>query len=104
MVHRMQQLFYQEAPDIVLYYPKSLTAYNTEKWEGWVPYLTVNGMVVLSTFNLDTYLGLHPKTAATTTSESSNTALIVGAVLAVLAVIVIVLLLVRRSRGRAVEE
>ncbi len=46
MVHRMQQIFYEEAPDIVLYYPKSLMAYNSDRWEGWVPYLTENGMVV----------------------------------------------------------
>ncbi len=104
MVQRMQQIFYEEAPDIVLYYPKSLVAYNSDRWEGWVPYLTDNGMVVLSTFNLDTYIGLRPKTAATTSTESSNTALIVGAVIAALAVIAIIVLLVRRSRGRAIEE
>ena len=103
MVQRMQQLFYQEAPDIVLYYPDSLMAYNSDRWEGWVPYLTANGMV-LNTHTLDTYIELHPKAVASTSSGSSNTALIVGAVIAALAVIAIVLLLVRRSRGRAVEE
>jgi len=103
MVQRMQQLFYEEAPDIVLYYPDSLMAYNSDRWEGWVPYPTEDGMVV-NTHTMDTYIELQPKAAATTTSESSNTALIVGAVIAALAVIAIVLLLVRRSRGRAVEE
>jgi peptide/nickel transport system substrate-binding protein len=104
MVQRMQQIFYQEAPDVVLYYPKSLMAYS-DKWEGWVPYPTADGMVV-NTHTPDTYIKLHLKAAATTTanSGSSNTALIVGAVIAALAVIAIVLLLVRRSRGRAVEE
>jgi peptide/nickel transport system substrate-binding protein len=103
MVQRMQQIFYEEAPDIVLYYPKSLMGYNSGKWEGWVPYLTENGMVV-NTHTMDTYLKLHPKAATTASSESSNAALIVGVVIAVLAVITVVLLLVRRGRGRAVEE
>ena len=105
-VQRMQQLFYDDAPYVVLYYPPALIAYNSDKWEGWVPYPGENGMVVLQNDNIDTYLQVHPKTATTTTtsSGSSNTTLIVGAVIAALAVIVIVLLLVRRSRGRAVEE
>jgi len=105
-VQRMQQIFYDDAPYVVLYYPTALIAYNSDKWEGWVPYPGENGMVVLQNDNVDTYVQVHPKTATTTTtsSGSSNTTLIVGAVIAVLAVIVIVLLLVRRSRGRAVEE
>jgi len=105
-VKKMQQIFYDSAPYAVLYYPQSLQAYNTAKWEGWVPYPSETGMVLLQNDNIDTYVELTPKVAATTTTTagSSNTALIVGAVIAALAVIVIIVLLVRRSRGRAVEE
>jgi len=105
-VQRMQQIFYDDAPYVVLYYPTALIAYNSDKWEGWVPYPGENGMVVLQNDNIDTYVQVHPKTAtATTTSSGSSSAtLIIGAVVAALAVIAIVLLLVRRSRGRAVEE
>ena len=55
MVQRMQQIFYEEAPDVVLYYPDSLMAYNSDKWEGWVPYPTEDGMVV-NTHTIDTYI------------------------------------------------
>ncbi len=105
-VQRMQQIFYDDAPYVVLYYPQTLIAYNTSKWEGWVPYPGETGRVVLQNDNIDTYLQVQPKTATTTTtsSGSSNTTLIVVAALAALAVIVIILLFVRRSRGRAVEE
>jgi len=105
-VQRMQQIFYNDAPYAVLYYPKSLQAYNTAKWEGWVPYPSKTGMVVLQNDNIDTYLQVHPvaATSTTTSSGSSSTTIIVIAVVAALAVIVIVLLLVRRGRGRAVEE
>jgi peptide/nickel transport system substrate-binding protein len=106
MVTRMQQIFYQEAPYVVLYYPRMLMAYNTDKWEGWVPYPGDNGMVVNTNMNMDTYIELRPKVATITSTSpgSSNTTLIVGAVIAALAVIAIIVLLVRRSRGRAVEE
>ena len=106
IVTRMQQLFYFDAPYAVLYYEKALMAYNTDKWEGWVPYPSENGMVVLQGDNMDTYIQVHPKTASTTTetSSSSSTTIISGAIVAALAVIIIALLLVRRSRGRAVEE
>ena len=105
-VQRMQQIFYDDAPYVVLYYPQTLIAYNTDKWEGWVPYPGETGRVVLQNDNIDTYLQVQPRAATTTStsSGSSNSALIAGAVIAALAVIVIVLLLVRRSRGRAVEE
>jgi peptide/nickel transport system substrate-binding protein len=105
-VQRMQQIFYNEAPYAVLYYPKSLQAYNTAKWTGWVPYPSKTGMVVLQNDNIDTYLQVHPVTATSTTTNSgpSSTTTIVIAVVAALVVIGIVLLLVRRSRGRSVEE
>ena len=101
----MQQIFYDDAPYVVLYYPKALIAYNTDKWEGWVPYPGENGMVVLQNDNIDTYLQVRPKTATLeTTGSSGKTGLIVGLVIAALAVIVIVVLLVRRSRSRVVEQ
>jgi peptide/nickel transport system substrate-binding protein len=105
-VQRMQQVFYDNAHYAVLYYPKYLTAYNSDKWEGWVPYPGEDGLVVLQNDNIDTYVQVHLKAAATTTTDSgsSSTTLIIVAVVAALAVIVIVLLLVRRSRGRAVEQ
>ncbi len=103
-VTRMQQLFYEEAPYAVLYYPRALIAYNTGKWEGWVPYPSANGLVVLSGDNIDSYVQVRPKAATTQTSQSSSTAPIVIAVVVALVVIVIVLLLVRPFRGRAVEE
>ncbi len=104
-VQRMQQIFYEEAPYVVLYYPKALIAYNTARWQGWVPYPGDNGMVVFSNDNIDSYVQVHQGTAgdATATSDESDlTALIAGLAVAALAVVAIVLLL--RRRGRAVEQ
>ncbi len=104
-VQRMQQVFYDNAHYAVLYYPKYLTAYNTAKWEGWVPYPGEEGLVVLQNDNIDTYVQVQPKTATTETSDtgSSNTALIVGIVIAAVVVIAVVVLLLRRPR-REVSE
>jgi peptide/nickel transport system substrate-binding protein len=103
-VQRMQQIFYEDAPYMVLYYPKALIAYNTAKWEGWVPYPGDNGMVVFSNDNIDSYVQVHPRTANETAAEPTGTsaALIAGLAAAALAVAAIVLLL--RRRGRAEEQ
>ncbi len=104
-VTRMQQIFYEQAPYAVLYYPKALIAYNTSKWEGWVPYPSANGLVVLSGDNIDSYRLVQPKAAstATTSSSSSTTWIVVGVVVAIIA-IVLVFVLVRRGRGRELTE
>ena len=103
MVEQMQKLFYDSAPYIVLYYPKQLIAYNTAKWEGWVPYPSENGMVALQNDNVDSYLQLRlkPATATTTSSGSSNTAIIVGVIVAAVVVVLVVWLLLRRRGGRS---
>ncbi len=87
-VQRMQQIFYEDAPYMVLYYPKVLIAYNTAGWEGWVPYPGDNGMVVFSNDNIDSYVQVHPKTASEPAvgSAGPGTALIVAIVAVALAV------------------
>ena len=67
-VTQMQRLFYQTAPYAVPYYPKALIAYNTKKWDGWVPYPSQNGLVVLSGDNIDSYVQVHLRAATTQTS------------------------------------
>ena len=104
-VQRMQQIFYDDAPYVVLYYPKTLIAYNTAKWKGWVPYPGETGRVVLQNDNIDTYVQVHPVTATTTTtsSGSSNTALIIAVVVAAIVVIVVVVLVLRRPKREVTE-
>ena len=104
-VTRMQQIFYQEAPYAVLYYPKALIAYNTAKWAGWVPYPTQKGLVVYAGDNIDSYRLVHP-VAATTQSSSGTSSTLWIAIAAVVAIIVILLavILVRRGRGRELTE
>ena len=103
-VQRMQQIFYEDAPYVVLYYPKALIAYNTAKWEGWVPYPGADGMVVFQNDNVDSYVQVHPRTAdePVAAGGSGTTALLLGVGAAALAVAAV--LLVLRRRGRAEER
>jgi peptide/nickel transport system substrate-binding protein len=104
-VQRMQQIFYADAPYAVLYYPKYLTAYNSDKWEGWVPYPGEEGLVVLQNDNIDTYVQVRPKTATTDTPSSSSSTLwiVIGVVVAAI-VIVLVVVLLRRGRQSETTE
>jgi len=103
-VQQMQQMFYQAAPYVVLCYPKALIAYNTTKWTGWVPYPAKDGLVVMSTDNIDSYLNLHLQSAQKAADGSSTTTTVVIVVIVVVIVAALVALLVRRGRGRAVVE
>jgi peptide/nickel transport system substrate-binding protein len=103
-VQEMQKLFYDSAPYSVICYPKALMAYNTDKWEGWVPYPSADGVVVMSADNIDSYTNLRLKTTTATKSGSSTTTWIVVLVIVIVAIVAIVLVLRNRSRNRAVTE
>ena len=95
----MQQIFYEASPYIVLTYPKTLQAWNTEKWEGWQRIPQPNGAVAFISDNVSNYYKVAPKAADTTTSSDggSNLAVIIGVVVAVAVVVVIVLVVLRRK-------
>ena len=103
LLYRMQQIFYVEAPYVVIDYPDTLEAVNTAKWDGWTRFM--GGPAYYSLFNMDSYLKLRPKAAAAVAAGSGSATWLIAAV-AVLAVLVSVLVvwMVRRGRGRALEE
>ena len=103
LLYRMQQIFYVEAPYVVIDYPDTLEAVNTAKWDGWTRFM--GGPAFYSQFNMDSYLNLRPKagTAEIAVSESATWLIVAVAVLAVL-VSALVVWMVRRGRGRALEE
>ena len=105
VIYRMEQIVYHESPYIVLVYPQDIESYNVGKWSGWVQSPEGKGGVIYTADNIDTYLFVHPKTAAVAGGGGgSNTGLIAGIVIAVVVVIGIVVWLMRRGRGGPVEE
>ena len=98
----MQQIFYQQTPQIVLVYPEYLQAYNTARWTGWTPMFHGRGPAFMTTATVDSYVNLKPVTGTSSGGGSK------GVTIAVVAVVVVVLAggalwLVRRRRGRAEE-
>jgi peptide/nickel transport system substrate-binding protein len=99
MIHRMQEIMYSETPEIILDYPPSLQVVNTDKWEGWTPFM--NGGVWYVSYNIETYLNLQPKSAEAEDESSSTTLIIVIAV--IVAAVALIAWLALRGRGRAEE-
>ena len=99
---RMQQILYQQNPYIVLAYPDGLEALDTAHWEGWVQSPTGTGSAIYSVDNIDSYLYVHPKAAATAAGDSSS--LLIAVIAAVVVVAGIVVWLLLRRRTKALEE
>jgi len=101
MIHRMQEIFYEQSPNITFAYPQDLEVYDTANWEGWVGMPGGNGGVM----NIWTLLAVHPKVGSAASDEGTSTGIIVGVVVAVgvVGVIAVVLIARRRKAGRSEE-
>jgi len=98
IAYQMQEIFYEASPYIILTYPKTLQAWNTEKWEGWQRIPQPNGAVAFISDNVSNYYRVAPKVAETTTeSGDSNMTWIIVAVVAVVVVVAIVMIVLRRK-------
>jgi peptide/nickel transport system substrate-binding protein len=101
-IYRLQQILYVESPWAVLTYPDSLEVVNSDKWEGWTPFL--GGAPFYNAFNVDTYKNLKPKSGEEDDGSSNTTTWIIVAVVAAVVIIVAIVLISRRDKGQAVEE
>jgi peptide/nickel transport system substrate-binding protein len=100
-IWRMQQIMYEQAPEIVLTYPDYLQAYDTAHWTGWIRVLGGKGPAFFVSMP-DSYLNLKPVVAEHATGRS--TLWIAVVVIAVLAAGAAILVLVRRRHERAEED
>jgi len=103
VIWTMEELLYKQSPYIVLAYPLSLEGYNTDQWTGWVRYPEGKGGVFYEADNIDSFLYVHPQTAAAVKSGGSQGALIAGIVAAVAIVVVATVWILRRKRRREEE-
>jgi len=102
MIHRLQEIMYSETPEIILDYPPALQVVNTDRWEGWTPFL--DGGVWYVSYNIETYLNLKPKGAAEEGGSGASTTLLMVIVVVALVIAALVAWLVMRGRGRRAEE
>jgi len=104
IVQEMQKMIYTDIPEIVLYYDKSLEAYNSTKWQGLEDNVspTPDGYL-WGQYTPYTALTLAPRGTDTgsSSSSSSSTLLIVGILGAIIVVVGIVMI---ARRGRSDED
>ena len=98
IAYRMQEIFYEESPYICLTYPKTLQAWNTDRWEGWQRIPQPDGAIAYISDNVSNYYKVAPKVAETASdSGGSNTTLIIIVVAAIVVVVAIVMIVLRRK-------
>jgi peptide/nickel transport system substrate-binding protein len=102
IVFKMEEIFYREAAQLELAYPRVLQAYRSDKWEGWVPSPGKDGAVIYTTDNIDTYRLVAPKTTAAETTSSSSTWIVVLVV--VLLIVGLAAWRLLRGRNRAIDN
>lgn len=103
LVNKMQQIYYEQAPEQMLFYLKDLQAVRTDKWEGFVHIPEPNGGYVY-TWGPATYMNVTPAAGAANApsgeSGGSKATLFIGIGVFVL----IVLGFVLRARSRKAED
>ncbi len=102
LILRMQQLMYQDSPEIVLTYPQYLQGYNSAKWTGWTRILNGTGPAFFVTMN-NTYLNLKPASGGGGGGRSRVSLVVAAACLAAIIAVIVVWRLARRRR-RVEEE
>ena len=100
----MQQIMYQQTPDVVLNYPENLEAVNTSWWTGWAPLWVTSGPVWNCQGNIASYLALRPVVSSSGSGGSSTGTLIAVAVVVVIVIAAIIFFVSRRRRQRVDVE
>jgi peptide/nickel transport system substrate-binding protein len=103
-IQQMQQIFYEDVPQIVLWYDNDLQAYRSDRWTGFVPSPKPNaegrGGSLLFQYTPYSYVNIKPVSAAAGTASSSSgiSPILWVAIVAVVVLVAGGLLLARRRR------
>lgn len=103
LIWQMQQVMYEDTPQVPYVYPRYLQAYNTAEWIGWTRVMDGRGPAFWAVDNQDTYLKLKPVVASEAEASGGSSAWIWVVIAAAAVVVVVAVLLVRRGRLRADE-
>jgi peptide/nickel transport system substrate-binding protein len=107
IIYRMQEIYYKDISQVVLWNDNDLQAYRSDRWEGFVhepaPDENGNGGSILYQSGLHSYLTIRP-IAGAGTSTSSGGGISAGLWIAILAGIVVVITAVVLMRRRRSDE
>ena len=109
LIQEMQQIFYEEIPQIVLWYDNDLQAYRSDKWTGFVPSPKLDaegrGGSLLYQYTPYSYLTIEPASAgAGSVGGSGGISPIVWVAIAVGAVAVVGGFMLARRRREGEDE
>jgi peptide/nickel transport system substrate-binding protein len=85
LIWQMQEVFYQQTPQIVLVYPRYLQAYNTSRWTGWTPMFHGRGPAFVTTATVDSYVNLVPRSGSSGGGGAKGLWIVIAAVVVVVA-------------------
>jgi peptide/nickel transport system substrate-binding protein len=108
-IQEMQQIFYEEVPQIVLWYDNDLQAYRSDRWSGFVPSPAPDeqgrGGSLLFQYTPYSYVSIEPASAgAGTVTASGGVSPIVWVAIAVGTLAVIGGVMIARRRGENEDE
>ena len=109
IIHEMQQIFYEEIPQIVLWYDNDLQAYRSDRWSGFVqspePDAEGNGGSILFQYTPYSYATITPASeSAGTVGDSGGISPILWAGIIVVAIAVVGGVIVARRRREDEDE
>ncbi len=101
IVYQMQDMLYTDIPEVVLYYDKSLEAYNSTKWTGLEDNISPQPEGFLwNQYSPYTALTVQLRSGASaTTSASSSTLLVIVGILGAIIVVVGIVMIARRGKS-----
>jgi peptide/nickel transport system substrate-binding protein len=91
----MQQIFYDDAPYVVLYRPSSLQAYNNKKFTGFTPVPDPGGPIMVANDSF-TYANVRAAGGSSGTGTSTVVLIVIGAIVALAIIIGLVMMMSRR--------
>ena len=101
IVHKLEQIIYQQSPYIPTVYPESLEAYNDKDWTGWQATPGKGGGVFFTSPVVASYLTVHPVSVASAKGASSPRPLPllpIGAICAAMAAVIVLAWLSERRK------
>jgi peptide/nickel transport system substrate-binding protein len=110
IVQEMQQIIYEQVPEVVLWYDNDLQAWNSDRWEGFQlqpePDANGDGGYALFQYGTYSYQNIRPASADAGSAGGGSTGIPAGVWIGILAAIVLIVggVLFARSRGDDEEK
>ena len=101
-VHQMQQIFYDDAPYVVMFRPTTLQAYNHDRFTGFTPVPNPGGPIMMANDFLN-YTNVKPAGGSSGTGTSTVVLIVIGVVIA-LGVIGGIIVMMTRRRSADLRE